>query len=280
MSQNQPLREEVGAGAGPQAECKRSLLSVIDSRIVPQLMRDSAHAGTGPGPGERHFTPDPHQIAEFARLCYQENERVGRQYLDRLLEQEYAVSEVMLNLVAPAARWLGEQWDQDRIGFSEVTLGLLRMQNVTHDFAASDRHPQRHAPDRFRMLVASAPGSQHLLGLTMVSELFAADGWEVRVEVASTEAALFAAVQASWFDVLGLSVGLEEQLPGLADLITRLRQHALNPGMAVILGGVALGPEDTAASHHGADAVCLDPVAAIRVARRLAMRGPLDKKAP
>ena len=274
MSQSHPLREEVGAGAGPQAECKRSLLSVIDSRIVPQLMRDSAHTGTGPGPEGLHFSPDPSQIAEFARLCFQENERAGRQYLDRLLELDYALSEVLLNLVGPAARWLGDQWDQDQIGFSEVTLGLVRMQNVTHDFAASDRHPQRHAPDRFRMLVASAPGSQHLLGLTMVSELFAADGWEVRVEVASTEAALFAAVQSGWFDVLGLSVGLAEQLPGLADLVARLRSHARNPGIGVLLGGVALTPADAAASGYGADAVCLDPVAAIRVARRLAMRTP------
>ncbi len=41
---------------------------------------------------------------------------------------------------------------------------------------------------------------------------------------------------------------------------------------------LTLGPEGAAASRHGADAVCLDPVAAIRVARRLAMRGPTDKK--
>lgn len=274
MSQSHSVRAEVGAGAGVQAECKWSLLSVIDSRIVPQLMRDSAHTGTGPGPEGLHFTPDDSQIAEFARLCFQEDERSGRQYLDRLLEKEYALSEVLLNLVGPAARWLGDQWDQDQIGFSEVTLGLVRMQNVTHDFAASDRHPQRHAPDRFRMLVASAPGSQHLLGLTMVSELFASDGWEVRVEVASTQAELFAAVQAGWFDVLGLSVGLAEQLPGLADLVAQLRSHSRNPCIAVLLGGIALTAADTATPGFGADAICLDPVAAIRVARRLAMRTP------
>lgn len=271
MSQSHPLRDEIGSGSGPQAECKKSLLSVIDARIVPQLMRNSAHAGTGPTPGAA-FAPDADQIAEFARLCFQEDEQVGRGYLDRLLQQQHSVPAVLLNLVAPAARWLGEQWDQDQIGFSEVTLGLLRMQNITHDFAADERHPQRDAPDRFRALVASAPGSQHLLGLTMVSELFAADGWEVRVEMASTEAALFSAVQASRYDVLGLSVGLSEQLPGLSDLVGRLRRHSLNPDIAVLLGGVALSGPDAAATTHGADAVCQDPVAAIRMARRLAMR--------
>lgn len=277
MSQSHPLRDEIGSGSGPNAECKRSLLSVIDSRIVPQLMRDSAHAGTGSA-ASTPFAPDAQQIAEFARLCFQAGEQEGRSYLDRLLQQQHSVSAVLLNLVAPAARWLGEQWDQDQIGFSEVTLGLLRMQNITHDFAAIDRHPQRDAPDRFRALVATAPGSQHLLGLTMVSELFAADGWEVRVEMASTEAALSAAVQASRYDVLGLSVGLSEQLPGLSDLVARLRRQSLNPDIAVLLGGVALSTPEAAASTHGADAVCLDPVAAIRVARRLAMRVPKDAR--
>ena len=186
MSQSHHLRDEIGSGQGTHSDCMRSLLSVIDSRIVPQLLRDSAHAGTEPGSDATPFSADADQIAEFARLCYEEDERVGRDYLDRLRQQHHAVADVLLHLVAPAARWLGSRWDQDQIGFSEVTLGLLRMQNITRDFAAMDRHPQREAPDRFRALVASAPGSQHLLGLTMVSELFAADGWEVRVEVAST----------------------------------------------------------------------------------------------
>lgn len=274
MSQSHHLRDEIGSGQGTHSDCMRSLLSVIDSRIVPQLLRDSAHAGTEPGSDATPFSADADQIAEFARLCYEADERVGRDYLDRLRQQHHAVADVLLHLVAPAARWLGSRWDQDQIGFSEVTLGLLRMQNITRDFAAMDRHPQREAPDRFRALVASAPGSQHLLGLTMVSELFAADGWEVRVEVASTEDALFAAVQGSRYDVLGLSVGLGEQLPSLADLVARLRARSLNPGMAVLLGGVALTTPEPTTETYGADAVCHDPVAAIRVARRLAMRLP------
>ena len=78
MSQSHHLRDEIGSGQGTHSDCMRSLLSVIDSRIVPQLLRDSAHAGTEPGSEATPFSADADQIAEFARLCYEADERVGR----------------------------------------------------------------------------------------------------------------------------------------------------------------------------------------------------------
>jgi methanogenic corrinoid protein MtbC1 len=123
-------------------------------------------------------------------------------------------------------------------------------------------------------MVAAAPGSQHLLGLTMVSEFFVNDGWDVHVEVATTEKNLLGAVRANWFDVLGLSVGLLEQLDTLPTLVKALRSHSLNPHIGLLLGGVAFTQVGTTGQSYGADTVCLEPLAAMRVARQLAMRSP------
>jgi MerR family transcriptional regulator, light-induced transcriptional regulator len=96
--------------------------------------------------------------------------------VDRLLHDRRGVPEMLLQLLAPAARHLGQLWDQDRLSFSQVTLGLLRMQNMTHHYSSLSRRAFHRAGPKFRAMVAAAPGSQHLLGLPMVSEFFVNDG--------------------------------------------------------------------------------------------------------
>lgn len=273
MSNSHQLREAIGADTGAQGACKRSLLSVLDLQVVPQLLGVHESAGASRfAPRDEDYLPTAETIAEFARLCFDNDERVSMDFVQRLMEEDRSLTVVLRQLVAPAARHLGEQWDQDRIGFSQVTLGLLRMQNLTHHFASLGRRAPREDGDSFRIMVASAPGSQHLLGLAMVSELFASDGWDVRVEVATADTALLVAVESDWFDVLGLSVGLSEQLPALPGLVAALRRRSRNPRLGVLLGGMAFSGAEGSEPSYGADAVCLDPATAIRTARRLAMQ--------
>jgi methanogenic corrinoid protein MtbC1 len=270
MSNDSRLWRLTGAELSPADACKKSLLSVIESQILPQLLR--AHAdqlSEGPAQSTRHFSPSTAMVAQFALLCQQDDERACWDMVDHLVRDRSSIPEILLNLVAPAARHLGELWDQDLLNFSQVTLGLLRMQNMTHHYGFVNRRPSQQAGPKLRAMVAAAPGSQHMLGLAMVSEFFINDGWDVYVEVATTEKTLFNAIRADWFDVLGLSVGLLEQLDTLPALVQSLRNHALNPGMGVLLGGVAFSQVGTGKSY-GADAVCLDPLAAMQVARRLA----------
>lgn len=251
--------------------CKRSLLSVIESQILPQLVR--AHAdqlASGPAQATQHLNPSASTVAEFANLCHQDDETACWDFVERLVQQHHSVPEVLLNLITPAARYLGVLWEQDRLDFSHVTLGLLRMQNMTHHYGFVNRRLYHQAGPKFRVLVAAAPGSQHLLGLAMVSEFFVNDGWDVTVEVATSEAALLQAVQQDWFDVVGLSVGLLEQLDTLPALVTALRANSHNPQTAVLLGGAAFTHPGTAQRPYGADAVCLEPLAAVAQARALA----------
>ena len=265
----------VGGESSPADACKKSLLSVIELQIVPQLVRACAdQLPSGSGSAGQFPPPSDEMVAEFAQLSHLDDEKACWEMVDRLLDDRRGVPEMLLQLLAPAARHLGELWNQDRLSFSQVTLGLLRMQNMTHHYSSLSRRTFHRAGPKFRAMVAAAPGSQHLLGLTMVSEFFVNDGWDVHVEVATTEKKLLDAIQANWFDVLGLSVGLLQQLDTLPALVKALRRHSLNPHIGVLLGGIALTHVGTAGESYGADAVCLDPLAAMRVARQLAMRSP------
>jgi methanogenic corrinoid protein MtbC1 len=69
--------------------------------------------------------------------------------------------------------------------------------------------------------------------------------------------------------VLGLSVGVVEQLEDLPALIQTLRQHSRNPEMRVLLGGPAFFTQTVEATRLGADGISLDAAEAVALAVRL-----------
>lgn len=273
MAHQIPIWRLAGVEHSPARECHNFLHAVIERQIVPQLIR--AHAdqiSTGSALAMPYFKPHAAIVAEFAQLCHQDDEQAAWDMLDRLVQEHPNMTEILLNLITPAARHLGAMWDQDRLSFTQVTVGLLRMQNMTHHHGFLNRRPPQPSGPKLRVMVAAAPGSQHLLGLAMVSEFFINDGWDTYVEMATTEKKLLDAIHGDWFDVVGLSVGFVEQLDTLATLIQALRTHARNPHMGVLLGGPAFVQAPDAENPYGADAICLDPLQAIRIARQMTGR--------
>ncbi len=72
-----------------------------------------------------------------------------------------------VHLIAVAARHMGWMWEQDAADFSQVTLGLMRLQHIAHRLGYAYRSGLQAAGRVRRMVIGSAPGSQHLLGLSV-----------------------------------------------------------------------------------------------------------------
>jgi methanogenic corrinoid protein MtbC1 len=119
------------------------------------------------------------------------------------------------------------------------------------------------------MMIGSAPGSQHLLGLSMVAEFFRKDGWQVVVEIADSGDGLLQAVGSEWFDLVGLSVGLSGQLPLLPELIVQLKAASRNVAVPVILGGPAFLGSDAHGPDFGAEGVSTDAADAVMLGNLL-----------
>jgi methanogenic corrinoid protein MtbC1 len=96
-----------------------------------------------------------------------------------------------------------------------------------------------------------------------VSEFFRKNGWQVVVEIANSPLELDHAVKNEWFDLIGLSVGLTEQIAALPLLIDRLRSASRNPGVSVLLGGPALMSNSVSAQSLGADGISIDAAQAV-----------------
>lgn len=249
--------------------CQKSLLSVIEAQIIPQLMQ--AHTSAA----EQHLSPTVSrkftlkEVEQFSESCLGNELDQPLAYVQQLLEDGVSVESVFIDLITPAARWLGYQWELDKKDFTAVTHGLMRMHQLTRSLGYVNQQSPQTAGDVRRIFFACAPGSMHILGLSIVSEMFRSNGWQVVMEIASTEEELFKALRREWFDMIGLSVGLVEQLPGLKDLIMRLKAQAINPQTLVILGGPAVSSDPDLLQKSGADGVSSHAPEAISLANSL-----------
>jgi methylmalonyl-CoA mutase cobalamin-binding domain/chain len=157
-------------------------------------------------------------------------------------------------------------WEQDLCDFTEVTCGLVRMHEITHRLGFEYQNGPQLGGDVQRIMLASAPGSQHFLGMTIVSDFFRKAGWDVVIEISLSEKELVHAVSNEWFDVIGISCATEAQLKTLPGLIRALKAASGNPEPGVLLGGPIFTVQSHEARSLGADGICVDVKEAVALA--------------
>ena len=186
--------------------------------------------------------------------------------MDRLLKEGLNTEHIFLELITPTARALGTRWEDDTLDFMQVTHGLVQLHSITHAIGFAYDEGPRIQGDVKRVMIASAPGSEHLLGPTIVSEFFRRDGWQVVVEISPSAKELAQTVAGEWFDTVGLSVSINQQLTDLDGLVAKIRHSSRNPRLSVLLGGPIFTVRDFEASAFGADGICTDAKDAVAMA--------------
>lgn len=256
-----------GQGTGDD-DCRRSMRGVLEDQIIPRLLvahRDGAVNARPSGRLAAH-------VAAFASVCAAGDRAGADRLVAQLRAEGHEADSVMVDLVGPAALLLGREWEDDRRSFVDVTLGLVLMHEIIHTMGYEYRDGPKQAGVVRRVMLASAPGSQHVLGLSIVSEFFRKAGWQVVLEVSPSSAELCQAVGNEWFDLVGLSVSVDAQLPTLATLVGKLKAASRNPAMPVLLGGPVFTLAPQQAERFGAQAICVDAREAVDTALSLVVR--------
>ncbi|HET7774274.1 MAG TPA: cobalamin-dependent protein [Burkholderiaceae bacterium] len=252
-----------------EAECRRTMRDVLEARIIPRLLAVSRE-GADPDRLANAAITRASEIEAIARACARGDHAGALAILDTLQTEGLATEDALTELIAPAALWLGQAWEDDRMGFDAVTIGLTLLHELVHNLGYGNHGGPQGAGVVRRIMLASAPGSQHVLGLSIVSEFFGNAGWEVVLDISATPRELLQSVRDEWFDVIGLSVALDEQLRTLPRLVADLRAASRNPGCAVLLGGPVFGLRPMEAEQFGAHAICLDARESVGLAQSLA----------
>lgn len=219
-------------------------------------------------------------IAQLLAWTLAENFVQAQALCERLRAAGCQSQDLYLELLTPVARRLGDLWQDDDVDLVQVTVGADLLKKLVLEFSPQLRSDAAIEPDdgaarlqpAFHIMVVPVPGSQHTLGLLMVTELFRHAGWEVWTEPSLSMDALSRAVKTHRFDVVGFSVGFESQIPALAAAVSLVRAASSNPLVRVLVGGPAMLALPDLAARVKADAGGANAAEAVATAEALVRR--------
>ncbi|MBK1691047.1 cobalamin-dependent protein [Ectothiorhodospira mobilis] len=251
---------------------RRELSRVIEGEIIPRLML--AHRHHGPLPREdgqgREAAPgvDAGTVQAFARTVMEQDSDQAVNFVSELRGKGVSLETVLVHLLAPAARRLGAFWDEDDADFTQVTVGLCRLQHVLRALGEEMDTVSPGSSGR-RVLLSPVPGEQHTFGLMMVAEFFRREGWDVNCDPAASIRDLNRLVRQERFDIVALSLSCDVMLDRLRAAIRGVRRASCNPDLGILVGGRVFVDHPEMAAQSGADATAPDAREAVRVAERL-----------
>ncbi len=251
------------------------LEQTIEAEIIPRLMMalrsDPPRPAATVAPKRSARRINDATVAEFTRLVLEHDDLVASAYIDALILDGVPLEAIFLMLIAPTARRLGTLWDEDECGFAEVTVGLCRLHRLLRARCPAFEEGAGRAVDGPRVLLATLPGDQHVLGMLIVEEFFRRAGWNVRGGPMNSMVDLTRLAGREWFSVVGLSVSCESTLDDCTVAIRTIRHCSRNPQPLVMVGGSAFCGHPERVEQVGADAMATDGKQAVEWASRIAV---------
>jgi methanogenic corrinoid protein MtbC1 len=238
------------------------LAQVIERDVLPTLCNARREPGDA-ADGLPHHGLEAAATAAFVELVIADDVEQLRAVADRVILHTGGRAALLSELLAPAARLLGQMWEEDACDFMTVTLGVYRLKQIMKETEAERADVSGSAGLGHRILLLPAPGEQHSFGIDLVADAFRGDGWCVRSAPAVSRVQLLRLVEDEWFDVVGLSVSTARSLKGLPACIRAVRAASCNRRSFIMLGGQAVTCDPERARFLGADRVAADAGSAL-----------------
>lgn len=245
-----------------------SLSSLVEREIIPRLVATHSRPPVNRTAGTGLPEISAAEVDAFAPLSLQVEADSLLDYVEAILNRGVGIDTLLVDPLAPAARRLGEYWEDDRCDFVDVTMGLWRLQEIVHELAARLPVEHQQGPGR-RALFASMPGDQHSFGAVVIDELFCREGWMTDRMSEATTPELLERVAGEWFDLVGLTITCDYHMAPLPAIISALRNVSRNPRLCVMVGGRMFADAPERAVDVGADGTAPDAKVAVKVAGEL-----------
>lgn len=269
-----------GQGAATAPDSVVSVLAqAIQHEIIPRLML--AHRTPAECSAPYDSIADavsPADVSDFVRILLTGVEADAIQSIENLRRKGSSIETIYLDLLAPAARHLGDMWNEDLCDFTDVTIGLGQLHKILHMIHDKhDRH-QQPVPNGLSVLLMPAPGEQHTLGLTMVSDFFQRAGWEVAGGPYASSDDPVTLVKKRTYDAVGFSLATSMGLGRLKDCIAAVRAAAAPAPVCIIVGGPFFTAQPDQVTHVGADLLVQDASLAPELAQLHIGAGYVNQK--
>jgi MerR family transcriptional regulator, light-induced transcriptional regulator len=268
------VRKRVGKSKYSAADSIESITTVIESEIIPRLLM--AHdSGSGDHHSPRIGVIDGADVNRFINLPLQLEAAGLLDEIDALIERGASVEAICVDLLAPAARRLGEMWDRDECDFIDVTMGLWRLQEVMREISARSPSLLPQVVQTRSALFSPMPGDIHNFGTQMIEEVFGRAGWQSEALVKPERRDLLDRLARKPFDLVGLTLSRDCPSAALGNLIRAIRGVSANPHISVIVGGRVVNQNPEIVAESGADGTSSDALGALQLAEKLVLCAPI-----
>lgn len=250
---------------------------LLENLVIPKLIADRDKADNWlhlPGLSQaplamRQPAITETDVEEFTQLSVMGEAHELLDFVDHCLETGSSVETVYIELLAPAARRLGEYWEEDSEDFVGVTMGLWRIQEILRELALRIPPKSRPGHGQRSALFSMMPGEQHSFGTLMVAECFQRAGWDTDVLIQPTQSELTGKFAKRHYDLIGLTVSRDSSTAALRSMVKTIKAVSCNPHIRVMLGGRVINEQPELVDEYGADGTASDAVAAVALADRL-----------
>ncbi|MHB2165650.1 cobalamin B12-binding domain-containing protein [Alsobacter sp. R-9] len=244
---------------------RRKLATIIETDIVPRLR--TLHGTTPRAPAGDPAGPSGDHVALLARMMIEPDIGPSSHYIAALKDRGLSTERLFVDLLAPAARRLGEMWENDACDFVDVTPGVARLQQLLSLYGAS--MSVQSAGEKRRVCMMTLGDEGHSFGIAMVETFLRAGGWRVDSQRGIVVDEIPGLMANAWYAVAGLTIGTDGCLDTLAAVIRSIRQASCNPCIGIMVGGPPFADHAELATRVGADATATDAPTAVLLAQRL-----------
>jgi methanogenic corrinoid protein MtbC1 len=240
----------------PKKERQSSILAkVVESEIIPRLML--AHNP----PTEVAREPEPAaggavdgETEDFVRMVLTKESDSLVAHVGRLLQEGRSMEAIYIDILMPAARRLGDFWDDDSISFTDVTIGLSRLQQVVRTLGWKIPPQDGGSGGAQSAYFVSCTNEQHTFGLFIIEDFFRRAGWRTWIETAAEPEDVTDTAAHHWFDVIGFTAGHDLRTEAVKALIAAVRRASRNPNVFILVGGRLFIERPELVQEVGADA--------------------------
>ena len=177
------------------------------------------------------------------------------------------VRDLYLHVLQPAQREVGELWHRGAISVAEEHYCTAATASV---MVQLQPYFQRTPRNGSHLLAACVAGDLHTIGLQMVADFLAYDGWEVSYLGADMPISnIRDMVAAQGVDLLLLTAFLPQHVPLLRELVASLRCNPATSYVRVVVGGHIFVHDAALWACTGADAWTISATNAVRAVRLL-----------
>jgi MerR family transcriptional regulator, light-induced transcriptional regulator len=167
------------------------------------------------------------------------------------------------NYFPEVARRLGRAWAEDNAPFTDVTIGVARMQSMLRELGRDWTSNTAAEQASATVLIVLPDGEQHSFGAMLLAGQLRRQGISVRLEVGTPAATLRRLVHDRTFDCAMISVACEEKIGQCRDLVSAIKQGSQGR-LWVAVGGPLLDRPIDVRGRTGADIVTCDPLLALQ----------------